>query len=83
MLKAIQRNYNLKVKIMLGIMLMCIISITANVSGTLKEIELKKQFSYRDYAIKTQLALLTVDSSIGITYNEIIEDSNRIAGIQN
>lgn len=83
MLNVIQKNYNTTIKIMLGIMIICILSITANVSGTLKEIELKQKYAVRDYAIKTQLALLCLDSNIDISYDEIIQDSNRIAEIKN
>ena len=79
----IQNHYNSVTKTMLGIMLVCVLSITANVGGTLKEMEIQKQYTIRDNAIKTQLALLCVDSNINITYGEIFKDAERIAGLQN
>lgn len=79
----IDKHYNAVTKTMLGIMLVCVLSITANVGATIKEMEIKQQYAIRDCAIMTQVALLRVDPSISITAMEILKDADRIAGIKN
>lgn len=79
----IQNRYKAVKGIMLGIMAACVLSITANIGATLKEAELQKYYAERDYAIMTQVALLRVDRNLDITPLEIIEEADRIAGINN